>query len=155
MQIAPIEPAARENLIRLAEAWCDATGNKLITAGRYAHSDPRFFVDLIARHKRWIKQGKPARLDEDRKGSMTLRLYDRILAWFYDLGNWPDGTTYDSFPELNYIHPKTPRGPNGSPEIDDGTQETPQAARPEQEKGRAGSASPSSAVLAKLRRFDF
>lgn len=96
MQISPIEPIARENLIRVAEAWCAATGNRLITAGRYAHSDPRFFVDLVARHKRWINQGKPARVDEDRKGSVTFRLYDKILAWFK--GNWPEGAV---FPALN------------------------------------------------------
>jgi hypothetical protein len=149
MQISPIEPAARENLIRLVEAWCAATGNKLITAGRYAHSDPRFFVDLIARHKKWIKQGKPLRIDADRKGSFTARLYDKMVTWFYDLSHWPEGTTYDSFPELNDLSqkPQPNEDHDGTTEVN-GTQETPQGARPEQGEARGGA----SAALARLRR---
>ena len=99
MDISPIEPAARENLIRLAQAWCEATGNTIMTCGRYAHGDPPFFIDMIARQKKWIKQGKPHRVDSDRKGSVTFRVYDKVLAWFKS--SWPADAP---FPELDDLY---------------------------------------------------
>ncbi len=149
MQIKPIEPAARENLIRLAQSHCKATGNTLMTLGRYAHGDPPFFKDLIARHAKWERLGRPDRVDADRKGSFTFRVYDKVLAWFYNLGNWPEGTTFADFPPLNKIH-QTNEDQHGTTEIH-GTEEAPQAARPEQAEGRESPAA-GSRTLDRLRK---
>src|ERR1700691_4957261 len=135
----PIEPAARENLIRLANAWCAATGNDLTSAGRYAYGDHRLFVNLTKRHKDWVKQGKPSRAESDTKGSISLRLHDKVVAWFFDLSHWPAGTTYDNLPELADISYK-PKG-NRHAKITKATE----TARPEQGQS-------ASAALARLRQ---
>lgn len=124
--INPIEPIARGNLIRLAEAWCEATGNSILTAGRYAHGDPPFFKDLIVRHRQWIRDCKPDRIEGDRKGSVTFRVYDKIRAWF--TANWPPDTP---FPVLDDIF-HNPKGATNGKERKSRSEKAPQAARPEQ-----------------------
>jgi hypothetical protein len=113
MTNTPTEPQARENLLRYVNAWCEATGNKPISAGRYAHSDPNFFTDLASRHKRWLKDGKPDRVETDRKGSFTFRVYDRLVNWFENPANW-NGKFPDKLPKLNDLGHYEKRKRNGS-----------------------------------------
>lgn len=144
--IDPIEPAARGNLIRLAEAWCAATGNSILTAGRYAHGDPPFFKDLIARHKKWMRDCKPDRIEGDRKGSVTFRVYDKILAWF--TSNWPPDA---AFPTLDDIF-HNQKGTTNGKERKVRSEKAPQTARAEQGESGAAAGS-SSAALARLRNL--
>jgi hypothetical protein len=79
------EREAQGKLIRLARAWCDATGNILSAAGRQAVGDSRFFTNLVERHEAGYRQ------EGDRQGSITYRVYCETIAWFHDPANWPDG----------------------------------------------------------------
>jgi hypothetical protein len=75
----PLEPAARENLIRLAKLYSGCTGYTLQTIARYAHGNPRFLPDLVDRH------GAGKRCDKE--GSFTFRKYDELVEWFRE--RWP------------------------------------------------------------------
>jgi hypothetical protein len=77
-----LEPQAQRNLLMLASRWCYATGNTMTTCANYSGLDPAFFEELA-------KRSGPRKPD-DKKGSFTFRIYDRTVAWFHDLKNWPD-----------------------------------------------------------------
>lgn len=77
----PIAPACYRNLIVLADAFAKATGLKLKTISRKAHSDPRFFDSL--------KAGEI---------SLTIRKYDELIEWFDK--NWPDGVKHPAIKEM-------------------------------------------------------
>ena len=52
------EPERRiqKHLIQLARAWCEATGNPIVGAGRLAVKDSRFFPHLIERYEAGYRQ---------------------------------------------------------------------------------------------------
>ena len=79
-----IERQAQENLIRLARAWCTATGSGISAAGRQTVGDSRFFTNLIRRYE------AGERSEDDREGSFTFRLYGNVVKWFHDPEHWPD-----------------------------------------------------------------
>lgn len=101
MSILPIEPIARNNLILLAQKYKEITGKTMNTIGRYAHGDAPFFDDLMRRHSKWIKEGKPIRSEQDTKGSVTFRVYDKVLSWFKN--NWPEGEEFPVLADLTHI----------------------------------------------------
>ena len=141
MNIPEIEAPSRENLIRLAQAYSKAMGINIATVSRQAHGDSPFIDGLIARHKRWIKDGKPPRADSDSKGSFTTRVYDRMVRWF--IAHWPDGV---ELPPLNDLSPKH-EDQNGTPE---GKHQ--QAQDPENRQGETrGSTGSTSDRLRRLR----
>lgn len=92
-QPSPLERQAQANLIRLAKWWQEATGWSLSTLSRKAHSDPRFFDSLIERHE----SGKER---SDKSGSVTFRIYDRMILWFYNPDNYPNGKV----PPVGLVH---------------------------------------------------
>ena len=79
----PIEQQARHNLLRLALAWCDATGRSLSTCAGRCGVDPLFFNDA----GKQLAEGP--RKSSDRAKSFTVRIYDRTVAWFHNVDNWP------------------------------------------------------------------
>lgn len=79
-----IERQAQENLIRLARAWCTATGSGISAAGRQTVGDSRFFTNVIRRYE------AGERAEDDRDGSFTFRLYGNVVKWFHDPEHWPD-----------------------------------------------------------------
>jgi hypothetical protein len=83
-----IKRQAEANLIRLAQAWCDATGGTLSAAGRSTTKDSRFFTGLIARHE----SGDP--------GSFTFQTHDNIVEWFRE--NWPKRKPFPHLDDLTY-----------------------------------------------------
>ncbi len=75
----PIAPVLSDNLVRLANAYLEATRptNPSVTLqsiSRNAHGDPPFFESLAAG-----------------KCSVTLRKYDEIIEWFDEKAKWPVG----------------------------------------------------------------
>jgi len=111
MKFAEIEPQARRNILRLADAYVKATGRSYSTVSRRAHSDPRFF-DLLKK----------------REVSVTWRVTDKILSWFTQ--NWPPDTPEPILDEISFY----PKGiSDGSTarkqEQDDETTESPQGSQ--------------------------
>jgi hypothetical protein len=88
MQPSKIERQAQANLIRIAEAWCAATGRSLDAAGRLVKGDQRFFHDIKKRCAAGDRQ------PGDREGSVTFRVYDDIVEWFNNISNWPEELAY-------------------------------------------------------------
>ena len=89
---AEIEPQARRNILRLVETYCEATGFKVSGVSRRAHGDAGFFDLLKNQEQKHRKFGHRT----DKKGSVTLRVYDQLISWFTT--NWPPDT---EFPELH------------------------------------------------------
>jgi hypothetical protein len=92
MKFAEIEPQARRNILKLAEAYCRVTNYQLSTVSRRAHSDPRFF-DLLKK----------------KQVSVTWRVTDKILSWFTE--NWPDDTPMPHLDVIDFY----PKGINYGP----------------------------------------
>ena len=84
MEPASAERWAQSDLIWLARIWCDKTGNKMSATGRRIVKDSKFFPNLIDRYEAGARY--------DTQGSFTLRVYDKVVAWFHNPANWPDGT---------------------------------------------------------------
>jgi hypothetical protein len=103
-----VERQQQANLVRLAERWQEITGWELSTLSRRAHSDPRFFEALFERYKSGTQRTGIVR----DSGSFTVRIYDKLLVWFYDPANYPNGEV----PPLNfvYISHKPRRKQNGT-----------------------------------------
>jgi hypothetical protein len=147
MDISPLEPTARRNLVRLAQAYANAAGSKkprsMLTVSRYAHGDPHFFDDLIAREEQGGGRDDPA----DRRGSFTFRVYDKVLAWFKS--NWPSDAVFPMLDDLQH----SKRGRNGKTEKDGGRRGVRQEARPSAQggKGSAGTGGAAGEALRKLR----
>lgn len=90
-QIAEVEPQGRANILRLADAFCKATGYTIGTASRRAHSDAKFLENLRAR-----------------KVSVTFRVHDKIVRWFVD--NWPEEADFPRLDDLTYDPTRIPHG---------------------------------------------
>lgn len=72
--MVPIAPVLKDNLLRMATAYADATKTKLATVSRYATNDGNTF----------------GRLRDDPEASITIRKYDDAIAWFAQ-APWPKG----------------------------------------------------------------
>jgi hypothetical protein len=94
IEIPQLEPVARENLVRLAQAYHEHTGIAYSTMGRFAHGTPNFFSDLITLHNRM----RGRKRDANTTGSFTARKYDRMMGWFRD--EWARRLPDKEFPEL-------------------------------------------------------
>lgn len=142
MQHTEIEPQMRRNLLKVAEAYCKATGYKLSHVSRQAHSDSLFLDGLVKTERTYQRMGN--RLGK--QGSFTARVYDKMILWFAK--NWPPDATVE-FPTLDDLT-HTPKGTqDGSTTRKQELQEWAEKA-PAQEDGTGeGTAS---GILAKLRR---
>jgi hypothetical protein len=63
----PIAPICRRNLLALARAYSKQEGIPLATVWRHAYGDAKIGERL-----------------KSRRGSVTLRTYDELVAWFFN-----------------------------------------------------------------------
>lgn len=82
-----MEETLRIHLLRLAEAFNEATGITPRTVGKRAINDNTVFVRLA-----------------DRDGSFNVRTYDRLVGWMADKWpehqSWPAGVPHPSSEEV-------------------------------------------------------
>lgn len=141
--IADIEPQARRNIIRVATAYCKATGFKMSGVSRRAHGDAPFLENLAEDERRYSVIGHRT----GKKGSFTLRVYDQLIKWFK--ANWPPDNT--DFPVLDDLHHTPKEDQNGTSERQYQQSEGTEKACEEKTAGSGGTGS-ASETLARLRR---
>lgn len=148
MKFAEIEPQARRNLLRLAEAYCRGAkigkagaSPRMTTLSRKASGDHRLFDALKAEERQYQRIGHRV----TKKGSVTLRVYDQLIKWF--AVNWPPDT---AFPELDVLTHNPRENQNGTTEGKH-RQETAEGAGKERPEGRGESTGSASGLLARLR----
>jgi hypothetical protein len=91
-----LEKQTKGHLRSLAEAFAKATGMARSTISRKAFRDPGL-LDRIVRRKR---------------GSFTVRTYDRGVAWFS--ANWPAGLGWPDEVPRPEQEPGRPKGSEGA-----------------------------------------
>lgn len=155
MQIAEIEPQARRNLLKLAEVYCSAVRigadkrpMRFTTLSRKASGDHRLFDALKAEERRYQAVGHRT----NKKGSVTLRVYDQLILWFSS--HWPPDT---EFPELAVFIIPSERNHYGTPAwVEKSTKRTEKSSRsekaPREQSGGRNEGGDASRILARLRR---